>query len=673
MARHGEEMAVNTRETQFEDTPRGWAQRWDFEFAAAKKELKKWQAQSEKIIKRYLDERDASEEALNRWNLFTSNVQTKSDMMYGSPPKVAVGRKFDDANDNMGRVAGTMLERLLNGDIQRDGDGFSLALKYALSDYLLPGLAMARNRYVVEFETVPGVDAMVDPVTGEEIAPAIPETERKRHEDVETVYGHWKDQLWSPSRTFDEVRWWAHLARMTRDKLVERFGQDIGAQVPLNTKKKAGRSDVDAQHQDPWDRADVWEIWDKEHRQVFWYVEGFGTVLDRKDDPYGLEGFWPFARPMFANLTTSRLVPRPDFVICQDLYDEIDEVSSRIGLIEKALKVSGLYDKNADGVKRLLSDSRQNQLIPIENWGMFAEKGGIKGAIDWLPIDEIVAVLDKLRDYRSELIGALYQISGMSDVMRGQQTENGTPGEAQIKAKFASIRMQALQDEFARFASDTQKIRAELIAKFFDVSTILERSNAQYTFDAQVAPQAAEFIKSNFARYRIEVKSEVISQADSAMMKAERTEWLSALSSFMQAAGPFGAQLPGAMPFMLEILKWTMDGLRGASTIEGVLNQAIAQAKQMIQQQAMQGPQAQPPNPKLLALQAKQQADAQKTQLETQSELLRMQAETQQLNQRKANDAQWNIREELAKQHIKAGLGATVAPFPSSGAPGGMP
>ena len=48
--------------------------------------------------------------------------------------------------------------------------------------------------------------------------------------------------------------------------------------------------------------------------------------------------------------------------------------------------------------------------------------------------------------------------------MRGQSSQQTTATEQAIKARFASVRVQSLQDEFARFCSDTQKIKAEMTA-----------------------------------------------------------------------------------------------------------------------------------------------------------------------------------------------------------------
>lgn len=652
----------------FTDDAQGWAERWSVELSAARKALEPWWNQGDKIVERFRDERDRTNRGDTRWNLFSSNVQTLAAMLYGKTPTVQVGRRFSDANDDVARVASEILERLLNTDIERDSDSYALALQYALNDRLLSGMGNVRVRYVAEFETQT-VQAVLHPRTG-----VVLEAERtqevKTFEDVEVDYCHWKDQLWSPARVFHEVRWWAFRNLLSRAELVRRFGEDLGKRIPLNARKRRG----DRTPQDPWGRAEVWEIWSKEHKRVFWYVEGFDQILDSQPDPLELEGFWPFPRPLFANLTTSTLVPRPDFVLAQDLYNQIDTISSRIHYLERCVRIAGVYDSTAGELRRLAQEADVNELIPSDNFPAFREKGGIRGVMEIMPLDQIVQALAKLQEMRGELIQALYQVTGMGDVVRGQSMGAAvTATEQSIKAKFGSVRVQSLQDEFARFASDVQKLKAEIISKWFEPQTIYERSNAQFGFDANVAPQAVELIKSRFGCYRVEVKPENVALTDFAQQRAERTEYLQALASFVQAAGPLAAQMPGAMPFLLQMLQWTVSPLKGSSSIEGVLDQAIQQAKQQAQM-AAQNPQQSAPDPKLQALQIKGQIDAQraqadmaKTQAKLQADLTRIQAETQAKELQEQSQARWNVQEAAAKKAVSQ-AGGSPSPF----GPGGV-
>ena len=629
--------------------PQSQVSRWAVEFAAAREDVDKWHEKGKKIVARFKDERKRADRN-TRWNLFSSNVQTQQALLYGQVPKVDVSRRFGDSQDDVARVAANMLERILNCDIESPTDNYAQALWHALQDRLLPGMGLCRVRYEREERAIEATEATFGP-GGELLEQGTEATVELIDERAVVDYVPWRDHLWSPARTFSEVRWWAFRAQLSRQQLVESFG-DIGKLVPLNAgKRKKGDDDASTKYAAQWGRADVWEVWSKEDRKVYWYVEGFSQLLDVKDDPLELEGFWPFARPMVANQTTDSLLPTPDYVLAQDLYDEVDELSSRITLLERAVNVRGAYDGQNTGLKRLLSEASTNDLIPIDNFASFMEKGGIAGAIAWLPIEVIVAAITELRNYRAELVQAVYQVTGMADIMRGQSTgPAATATEQSIKAKYGSVRMQALQDEFARFASDLQRIKAEVMSKFFAPETLAKKSNIEFTQDAQLAAPAVELIKSRFGMYRVEVKPESVSLADFAAQQGEAAQFVAGVSQFLTAAQPLAASVPGSTEALLELLGLVMSRFRFAGgEAEGIIDRAIAQLK-ATQQQMPAGP---PPDPKLQAAQLKAATDTQKVILEHRADMERIAAETQAEVQKQAAQAQFNTREELARAAIK--------------------
>jgi hypothetical protein len=78
--------------------------------------------------------------------------------------------------------------------------------------------------------------------------------------------------------------------------------------------------------------------------------------------------------------------------------------------------------------------------------------------------------------------------------------------------------------------------------------------------------------------------------------------------------------MPESTPFLLQVLQWTVAGLKGSSTIEGVLDQAVAEAQKTVKQKqaaAMARPtQPPPPDPKILAAQIKAKAELGKVQVQ---------------------------------------------------------
>ena len=635
---HNDTGAVLESKKDFEDTPQGQYNYYAAELKAALKLTEKWRKQSDKIVNRFLGKRTVQSITPAKGfdlNLFHNNVTTLSSMLYGNTPKVDVSRRYADPNDDIGRVAAAAMERLLNLDVADHGAEIDAVLRSTLQDRLLPGLGCARVRYEMETETIPS------------IVPGQPDEERLVNEDAPIEYTFWGDVLWGWARNFADLPWLAFRIYLTKDEIKQRFSHHAAENIQLKKQKMSSgdETDLDPNMNDPWMKGEIWEIWDKQKKKVCWVSLGYHKVLDSKPDPLKLSAFYPTPPFFLANATTSLYIPTPDFALAQDLYNEIDKLQERISIITEAVRVVGVYDASAEGIARMFREGLDNDLIPVDNWALFGEKQGIKGQVDWLPLAEIVNALDKLRELRSENIGLLQQVTGMSDVMRGglDSAYEGV-GQSEMKAKFGSIRVQALQDQFARFASDLMQIKAEVIARHFDPQTIATRCNLQNTPDAELLPQAIELIKNpDQARIRVAIRPESVAMVDYAQLKNERTDYINALSTFMQSAAPLMDQDPSAKPFLLQLLQWGLAGFKGASEIEGVIDKAIEASQEQAQQQPDK------PDPEMMKLQAQQQLE----QAKLQGQMQVIQAKLQADMQLRTQDEQSDIQTAIAQHQIK--------------------
>ena len=586
----------------FEQTPAGWSDYWGTELVAADREVSKWHKAGTKIVDRFLDKRTGRNRS-TRLNIFSSSIQTLRAMLYGQVPTVDVKRRDDDADDDVARVAANIMERMLNADVQREGDSYTDCLSHALEDRLLPGLGVGRVRYTAEFKSEEFPPQMSP--DGVELAPGYTD-EVKTWEDATVDYVHWKDVRWSPARVWGELRWLAFRSYLTKDEMAERFGEDVAETVPYTqTKTRSEGTRTDSLDFDPWGRCEVWEIWDKAHLKVFWHVKEYGKILDEKDDPLQLTNFWPCPRFLIANCTTSSFMPRADFTLYQDLYNEIDDLAFRIERIEKALKAVGVYNSSAKAIQRMMEEGTINDLIPVDNWASFTEQGGLAGGVQWMPLADLVRALDGLYNALDRKISQLFQLTGMSDIMRGQaQTPGVTATESNLKAQFGSVRVNATQESFADFAAGIQQLKAEVISRHFDDQTIIDRSNIMRTPDQPLVAEAMKLLRERFVEYRVEIMPDNISRSDYSTLKAERTEFISSVGAFINNVMPLIEKDPSTAPPLVRILQWVSAGFRAGDQIETVLDQAY---KQMIAKakQPQQGQQKQP-SPEQLKLQTEQ-------------------------------------------------------------------
>jgi hypothetical protein len=270
-------------------------------------------------------------------------------------------------------------------------------------------------------------------------------------------------------------------------------------------------------------------------------------------------------------------------------------------------------------------------------------------------LDQLSLALEKLQAQLAESQRLLYEVTGWSDLMRGQAMDGGeTATAAAGKMKYASVRIQFQQSEFARFASELQELRAEAIVNLYDPDTIKRRSNVEQTPDRDVADQAIALLKAEFPSYRIQVRSEALAQQDFATLTAERTQFITSVGALIQGLGPSLQTMgPDGQLLLLEIVKWTAAGFRGGQSIEGVLDKFITKASKAVTAQAAAGPRQQPPDPKLAVNAQKTQGDIQKAMIEHKLELEKLAAEAATEERIQGAQARFNVAEEDAKQTIK--------------------
>lgn len=660
-------MADIESKTDFKNTPQGQYKRWYAEFVAADKAHKNFYKQGDKVTSKYLNGSKAGSEEKDckyKLNMFNANVNLIQALMFGKLPEIVFERTSYDPDDDVARVAGMMLERMLNADIGTPTDDYSSALRANLQDRLIPGLGISRVRYESEEREV-----QIDAIMGEggQILVEAQSYTEVINESAPIDYVHWRDFKWSPCRRWEDLRWMAFRTYLDFDELKDRFGEEVARAIPVKSAYLVDEENMSTGLESSTDaiqRAEIWEIWSKETRQVIWFCQGYERLLDTRDDPLQLRGFFPTPEPMTANVTTSSFIPLADFILAQDLYNEIDLLETRIAGLTEAVKLVGVYDSSIPEIGRMFTEAGETELIPTKNFQAFAEKGGLKGSIDWNPIEAVAGVLDKLVQRRNDVMNLLYQITGIADIMRGANAAGGVVSatERALEARFASVKIQALQDEFARYATEVIRLRAEVVSKHFSPQTIVQQSNIEFTPDVQYIEPAIALIKdTDELVFRIQVKPESVAMVDYAQLKQERTEYITALATFLQSSAPLVQQEPAAAPVLLRLLQWGMAGFKGSQDVEGVLDQAITQINRALEQKA-QNPQANPPSPEEIKAQMeqqKQQFEMQKTQMQMQMQQMQQehQLRLEQLRiQGEVNQINLEAQKELQTESVQAGL-----------------
>ena len=580
------------------------------------REFKRWEGRVEKIIKRYRDDRMQTT-SQSHYNILWSNVQTLKAATFSRMPKADVSRRFKD-NDPVGRVAAMLLERALDFEITHSND-FQETLTACVYDRFLGGRGVSWIRYEPVIETIES--EATESISEDDI-----DDSDNEYLDIETTpvdYVHWKDFGHEVARSWDEVTMVWRKVYMTRSMLRDRF-PDWADKIPLDSSPDDQKM---KQTEGVGKRALIVEIWNKETKKVCWLSISLGKIIDEHDDPLQLEGFWPCPKPLFATMTNETLVPVPDFTLYQDQAGELDVLTDRIQGLINALKVRGVYDASTPELARLFTEGDNNTLIPVKNYSAFSEKGGMNGAVSLVDIRPIAEALGLAYQAMAQVKQQIYDITGISDIIRGASVASETATAQQIKGQYATLRLKTFQDDVAKFASAILKIKAQIICQHFQPETIVKIGGAAQMSptDQQMIPQAIELLKNNPMRtFRVEVLADSMLLADEAQEKSDRVEFLQATSSFIEKAVQGAQAAPQLTPLLMDLLKFGVTGFRVGRSLEGEFD-ALADQQKEDAKQKQQNPQPPQPNPEAI----KAQAEAQKSQTEAQMAQAKMQQEAQ--------------------------------------------
>lgn len=497
-----------------------YAALWKQEVNAYEQFNARWVEKGNKVLKRYRDERAKLDESRRRYNVLWANINVMKPAIYSKCPDPIVERKFLD-KDPIGRLSATMLERTTIAQLEH---GFHPAVNRAVYDRLLPGRGQVWVRYEPVFKkdeeaiSIPTQNGSSIEDSLVKIAKDVGDKdlleETGSEEELEETgdvlaaekicvdYIDWRDFYMFPAkaRTWAEVQAVGKRVYMSKQECIERFGEEIGNEMrpdttPEDSKNQRSNQSDTTLFQDINDRAIVvYEIWNKSDQRVYWISTGYEYLCDVRSDPYKLKKFFPCPEPLSATLTNDTLTPIPDYFEYQDQAIQIDELTQRIALLTKACKVAGAYNAANKSLSRILNETMDNQLIPVDQWAMFAERGGVKGAIDLLPLDDIKSCIETLTKVRDQCKIDLDQITGISDIIRGTTDSRETLGGLRLKNNNAGTRLSESQESVAKFCREVIEIMSELSSKHFTDETLIEASGILFEEELQPETVLMEYL-----------------------------------------------------------------------------------------------------------------------------------------------------------------------------------
>jgi len=611
--------------------------RWQQELERAQRYFKSWHDRCVKIEKIYLDQQsDQTSTAKRRFPMLWANTSVLQPAVYARVPQPVVERRFKDAQP-VARMASELVERNLAymGD-EADVDSIMRAVR---DDFLLCARGTVWLRYEADFEPLDmGVQPSDPPANGglpEGLLGGLPggmgdnggaPSEVISDERVCIDYVHWSDFLHSPARRWKDVTWVARRVPMTDEEMEKRFGPDAMTSLQAQgAGSNKGSSQTERAENEG--KTHVWEIWCKSENYTVWIADGAPVALEVSEPPLDLTHFWPCPRPAYGTMSTSSLIPVPDYVYYQQQCDEIDLLTKRVNKLTDQLRLKVFYP-SGDGaispaIEKAMRPENDTVMVPIPEWAAFTDKGGSK-AIVTLPIDEVQKVIIACIQARKQLIEDVYQITGISDIVRGDTQASETATAQRIKSQWGSIRIRDRQSELARFARDIIRLAGEIICDQFQPETLMlvsgiklptmaEKQQVQMQMQQmqmaaqqaaaraqqmgqpappppQMPPQLEQMMQQptidevvqllrndSIRGFQIDIETDSTIEPDEDAEKQRRMEFVQMIGGFLQQAGAMAQQNPMLVPVMVETLLFAARGFRAGRQLESTLEQVGAQ------------------------------------------------------------------------------------------------
>lgn len=555
---------------------------WCRQLDLADREEKEWRERVKEVLKRY---RSESKDGPARFNILWANTQVQFAAMYSARPKPDVRRRHR-SKDDIGRAVSTALERAIEWSMDSGYDFDRMCEKLVL-DYLLPGRIVARCKYHPFFKVKTTETMLAE--EPEELGER--ETVEQREfdgipyfvvktefddlvaEEVRAYHVPWDQYRQAPADCWDDVWWIAYGNNfLTLDEIKDQFGEEFD-DVPLEysdqPENMEGTEDTEIK------KAQVWEIWDKEQKKVYAVVKGYGKVLMEVDDPLKLNDFYPGPEPAQMIETPNSMIPLPEYTMYQCQAEELNTVTRRIEKLADAMKVKGFYPGESVANMNNLIQSDETMLIPVDDWAAHAEKGGLSGMIDWMPVKDIADTWQRLIIHRQQIIASIYELIGISDIQRGASDPRETRGAQQLKANYGARRLIPKQQRFQRFIRDLLRIKAEIMSEHFRPETLSRISGVQIT------PEMEVVMKSDMLRsFTIDIETDSTVAPDEEREKQGVAEFMAALSTFVQQTAPIVASEPSAAKPVGSMLLWLSRKFKIARDVEQEIEDFVSAMQQ---------------------------------------------------------------------------------------------
>ena len=411
-------------------------QEWLEEIEQAKKREKDYRKDGKEILDIYDGEKDVP------FNILYSNTETLVPAVYSQTPKPVVRRRFmqkegaSPLQAAVERASQRMLEYLL--DTQVDGyETFDQAMGCAVLDAALPGRGVTQIKFDADMDE--------DDVSWASVC-----ADSKKWDRVYIGYA----LKWS------KVPWIAFEDYLDREECDELFGEKSNL-IKYSENEDDDDKESSANEKSSRKTALIYQIWSKEKKQVLWVSPQYDGYLKEQDDPLGVTGFFPIPKPLQFHRKSNSIKVTALYTMYKNQAIELNRITTRLNAVIEAIKYRAVYDGNfGDELERLIEEGDATY-VPTDKMSAFSD-GGFAKHIWSVPVGELVGVAQQLYQAREACKQVIYEITGISDILRGSSAASETLGAQKIKEAWGSMRLKNMQKDVQMYARDSLRIMLDI-------------------------------------------------------------------------------------------------------------------------------------------------------------------------------------------------------------------
>lgn len=506
---------------------------WNKRIEKDKKAHESWRKEAKRIQAIY--DADSSETTTKQqFNMLWSNTQIQHGALYSNTAKPDIRKRYTDSNE-LAKEVGTILERGIQ--YCQDVTDFDANIDAAVDDCLVAGMGLPRMRY--EAKTSVQQDEF-----GNEF-----EAITQQLVDVEHI--SWSDFGFHPVTRWKDVMWCFIKHKKSRKDVEKLYG------VTLSEGKEKELPDM----------VELYECFDKKRREIVIIAEGEDKSLKVQKDSLGLKGFYPFPKPLFFYRESKHFCPKPEYTYYEAQANNLDKIAGRIKAITTSIKEVGVYDSTLSQELGTIAKKPDGTFVPIENLTQKLQGADFNNVIATLPLEEKQRVLAELRAQLEAEKGEIYELTGISDIVRGATSASESATAQSMKGHYADMRFSRKRNAVNFMIRGVFRIMAEVIAEHFTPEILTKMTGIQVT------PEMEAIMKDEVTRnFVIDVESDSTISADEQSERQSKLEFLSSVVDYVNNVLPAVQNQIMPMSLAKEILLMVISGWKHGRALEDLIN-----------------------------------------------------------------------------------------------------